>query len=424
MNAPVLAESPPSASVDPMVEVRQRFLLPSGGPSVELLILLAALMSLNALAIDIVLPALPLIGEQLGLQEANARQWVIIGFALGMGFGQLIFGPLTDRYGRRSILLFALIAYALVGAACNYVVNFEQLIFLRIVQGAASSGPRVVAVAAVRDVLKGAAMARTMSFIMAVFMAVPILAPAMGQVILLYAEWRTLFWFLTLFAGVTAVWAFTRLPETLPVQNRQHIDPLSIFRGYLEVLSHPISFGYMVASGFMFGALLAFLGASEQIFAVYDRADYFAFYFAGLASAMALANILNANLVRRFGPKGVSYWALAAFIGLQVIHFSGLFAGLDEFYFVYTVLVLTFGCLSLMGANFGAIALEPMGHRAGVASAMAGFVSTTLAALLGGSLGQRFDGTTMPFALGYLMLAVIAAGIIAFAERRARRIKP
>lgn len=386
-------------------------------PAWELVAMMAGLMSLNALAIDIMLPALPLIGEDLGLSNPNHRQWVVIGFAMGMGFGQLLFGPLADRFGRKPVLLFSLVAYAVFGAACNAAVDFEQLVAFRAAQGVSSAGARVVAVAVIRDLFRGAQMAETMSLVMMTFMAVPILAPAVGQGVLMFGSWKAIFWFLVLFAAAMGAWATMRLMETLPLSRRRPIDPHSLRSAYWEVLTNRTCRGYMLALGLMFGSLMAFLGASEQLFATYGKADSFALYFAGIAGGMAAANFFNSRLVRRFGPRRVGHTALVAFIATQLVHMVGLQVGIADFTFVYLALAVSFACLSLIGANFNAIALEPMGHLAGTASAGLGFCSTTLAAWFGGLVGQRFDGTSWPFAVSYLVLGTAALGLLFYTER-------
>lgn len=387
------------------------------GASRELVLLMAGLMSMNALAIDIMLPALGAIGEDLGLDDPNLAQWVVIGFAMGMGFGQLVFGPLSDRYGRKPILLGSLAAYALLGAACIFAPTFRMLILFRFLQGTMSAGSRVIAVAVVRDLFEGAEMARTMSLVMMTFMIVPVLAPGMGQGVLFFGSWRLIFWCLVVFAILMMVWSQARLQETLRPEHRRPISPRSLFGGYSELLSHRIARGYMLALGLIFGCLMAFLGMSEQLLATFGRADRFALYFAGIAGMMALANFLNSRLVHRFGPRRVGHSALLAFMAIQIGHLLTLAAGVDGFAPLYAVLVASFFCLGMMGANFNAIALEPMGHIAGLASAGLGFASTTLAAFFGGVLGQRFDGTAWPFALGFFGLGTAALLVIAHAER-------
>ncbi|MEL6183626.1 MAG: MFS transporter, partial [Myxococcota bacterium] len=237
----------------------------ASGASRELVLLMAGLMSMNALAIDIMLPALGAIGRDLGLTDPNLGQWVVIGFAMGMGFGQLVFGPLSDRYGRKPVLLGSLAAYAVLGAACIFAPDFRWLIAFRFAQGTMSAGARVIAVAVVRDLFEGAAMARTMSLVMMTFMIVPIIAPALGQGVLLFGSWRLIFWFLVAFAIFMIAWSQSRLQETLRPEHRRPISPRSLFEGYAELLTNRVARGYMLALGLVFGCLMAFLGMSEHV---------------------------------------------------------------------------------------------------------------------------------------------------------------
>jgi DHA1 family bicyclomycin/chloramphenicol resistance-like MFS transporter len=378
-------------------------------------------MSMNALAIDVMLPALSELGADLGVAAPNHRQWVVVAFAMGMGFGQLFFGPLSDRFGRRRVLLASLAAYALFGAACTVAPGFRELVAFRALQGVASSGARVTAVAVVRDTHAGRAMARTMAFVMMTFMAVPILAPALGQAVLwLTGAWRAIFGLLVAFAGVMAGWSALRLPETLPAPRRRPIDPRSLAAAYREVLGHRTTRGYILALGLMFGALMGFLGASEQLFQSFGREATFVYWFAGIAGAMAVSNFVSARLVQGLGPRRVGHAALGAFVGVQLAWIGALALGATGFGAFYAAMVGSFFCLSLIGANFNAIALEPMGHLAGTASAALGFASTTLAAIFGGAIGQRFDGTPWPFAVGFLTLGLAASAAVLHAERAPR----
>jgi DHA1 family bicyclomycin/chloramphenicol resistance-like MFS transporter len=374
----------------------------------ELVALVAALMSLNALAIDVMLPALPAIGADLGVADGNQRQLVVVAFAFGMGAGQLVFGPLSDAYGRKPVILLSLALYAAFGVGCAIPGSFSQLVGFRFAQGLASSGGRVIASSLVRDLYRGDGMARIMSLVVVVFMAVPILAPSVGWLILQFGSWRIIFWTLVAFSTAVGLWVSLRLPETHPPERRR---PLAIRRNlsaYLEVLRHPDSRRYTVASGFVFGCLFAFISSSEQVFAVYDRQHSFPLYFAGVASTMAVAAYFNSRWVDRWGAQRVSTQAVRAFVLVQVAFVGVLTVGLDGFIAVYASLLASFFCVGLMGANFNALALEPQGHIAGTASAAIGFASTALASVLGGWVGQRFDGTAFPLALGFLVLATLA----------------
>jgi len=384
----------------------------------EFVALMAALMALNALAIDIMLPALPNIGQEFGVSDPNHRQFVVIGYVLGLGAAQLVFGPLSDRYGRRAPLLFSLWGYSLFGLACVLAPSFEMLVLARTLQGVSAAGARVISLSIVRDSFSGRGMARIMSLVMMVFMAVPILAPGMGQLLLLVAPWRWLFGVLVVFGLGVSVWVSHRLTETLPVEDRMPISMTSLWNAYGKVFKTRISAGYMVAGGVMFGALFAFISTAEQLFSdVFHRRETFGLYFAGIAGGMAFGSFLNSRFVVRFGMRRLSHGAIVAFISINAAHLGLLSVGADGFAVFYVCMVASFFCFSLVGANFNSLAMEPLGQVAGTASAALGFVSTILAGTLGAIIGQRFDGTTVPLVTGFLVLGVVTLVIVLATER-------
>lgn len=374
-------------------------------------------MSLNALAIDIMLPALPAMGGELGVTDENDRQLVIVAFVLGMGSGQLVFGPLSDRFGRRAILLFSLVAYSAFGVACAFPGSFVQLVAFRAAQGLVAAGARVTALSLVRDLFVGATMARIMSWVMAVFMAVPILAPGIGYLILQVATWRAIFWVLVAVGIVQFAWVGLRLPETLPDDKRRPIDPRSLLESYLEVLRNPVSRAYTLGLGLVFAALFSFISASEQVFRSFGRADTFPLYFAGVAGCMAVASMTNARLVERVGTRRLSHGALAAFTAIQVVYGALYYAGFEQFEIYYACLVASFFMFSLIGANFNAMALQPLGHVAGTGSAALGFTSTTVSGSLGGLIAAQYDGTPVPLVLGFLALGASSLTVVTLGTR-------
>lgn len=369
-------------------------------------------MALNALAIDIMLPALPVMGEALGVVRENDRQLVVVGFIMGVGFGQLMFGPLSDRFGRRRILLLSLIFYAGLGGACAIPGSFSQLVIYRTIQGGFAAGVRVVSLSLVRDLFEGARMARIMSWVTMVFMAVPIIAPNLGYLILQFFDWRAIFWTLVISGLLFAAWVFFRLPETLPKDRRRSIQPRVLFEGYREVWGHPVSRAYTLATGLMFAALFSFISASEQLFRAFEKGESFPIYFAGVAGTMALASFTNARFVERVGPRALSFGALVVFTSVQVGYFGLYLIGFRGFEIFYGTTLASFFAFSMIGANFNAIALAPLGHIAGTASAVLGFTSTTIAGSIGGLIGRQFDGTPLPTTLGYMGLGILSLGMV------------
>ena len=387
-------------------------------PQWELVTLVAALMSLNALAIDIMLPALSNISEFYDLQRDNDQQLVIFAYIAGFGAPQLVFGPISDRYGRKGLLSICLVGYAIAGLACIITNSFMALLLARFIQGIFASGVRVIAVSIVRDLLAGRAMARIMSLVMTVFMVVPILAPTIGAGVMLIAPWQWTFGLLSVAAILNLVWIQLRLPETLPEKDRQPLNPQQTGRAYWQVLRTRITFGYMGASGVIFGALFAFVAASEQIFTdVFEQHDTFALWFAGVAAALAAANFLNSRIVEKYGMRRISHTVLVLFIALALINVITLYTVGEKLWLFYPLFCLTFGCFGMLGANFTALAMEPQGKIAGTASAAYGFASTTVSSFIGYLVAGQFNGTIAPFMWGFVALGVSSLTIIFVTER-------
>ena len=387
-------------------------------PVLEFVAMIAALMALNALAIDAMLPALDAIAIRLGVINENDQQLIIIAYVFGFGAPQIVFGPLSDRFGRRPILFLSLIGYIFTGLACMQAHTFQLLLVTRFAQGVFASGCRVVAVSIVRDVFAGRGMARIMSLVMTVFMVVPIVAPALGQAVLVFAEWEWIFGLLSATGLCLLIWTWYRLQETLPQARRTPLSIRAIAGSYSEILRSRVTFGYMLASGVIFGALFAYIASSEQIFReIFDKKESFALWFAGIALALSAANFLNSRLVEHYGMRRISHIALAGFIITSVtllisMHFIG-----EKLWLFYPLFALTFAFFGLIGANFSALAMEPLGEIAGTASAAYGFATTTISGFIGGMIGRAYDGTITPVMTGYVILGVASLLIVALTEK-------
>lgn len=373
---------------------------------------------MNAMAIDIMLPALGEISDEYQLVNANDRQLVIFVYVLGFGAPQLIFGPISDRYGRKMPLQICLLGYALAGFVCIASNSFAVLLAARFVQGVFASGVRVVATSIVRDLFVGREMASVMSLIMTVFMIIPIIAPALGAGIMLFVSWPWLFIVLGLFGAAAFVWVGLRLPETMPGENKKPISLPQTVSAYRTVISTPVTLGYMTASGVIFGALYAFVAASEQIFTeVFHKEDTFVLWFGGIAAALAAANLTNSKIVRRFGMRRISHIVLIAFTSLSLLCAAGLSVFGETLWIFFPVFMIIFGCFGMLGSNFSAIALEPLGNIAGTASAALGFATTTVASFFGWLVASQFNGSVIPILLGYAGLGFAALVIVLITER-------
>ena len=384
----------------------------------EFVALVAALMAMTALSIDAMLPALPAIGADLGIAGANDRQWVISAYMLGFGAAQIVHGPLSDRFGRRPVLITSL----LIAAACNLVAAFSAtfalLLVARVAAGIATASSRVLAVSIVRDCFRGAQMARVMSLATIVFLAAPILAPAIGQTILLVAPWRWIFVFLSTAGLMVTAWTVLRLPETLAEANRLPLSVGRVASGFATVLRDRRGVGYTGASTALQGALFGFILSVQQVFeTVSARPALMTPVFAAVAGTMGVAAFANSRIVVRLGPRFVSHRALAAFLLFAAIHLAISLAGFESIVTFVVLQAAMMGSFSLAGANFNALAMEEMGTLAGTASSVMGFVQTVAGALIGVAIGQAFDGTTVPLYLGAVACALLAFACLAYAER-------
>ncbi|MEO9599603.1 multidrug effflux MFS transporter [Parasphingorhabdus sp.] len=384
---------------------------------VELIIMVAGLMSLNALAIDMMLPALGLMSDDFALPAVNDRQSVITSYLYGMAIGSIIYGSLADRYGRKPIVLITTAVYAVFGILCAFAWDYDLLLIARFIQGLAASALGVLVNSIIRDRYEGDAMAQAMSTIMMVFLIVPITAPLLGQMVLLVAPWKAIFVILSAAGVALFLWVWARLPETLHPDDVTPISPKAIAAAWHQVLFNRNSFGHVMASGLMMAPLFAYIASAQQIFFdLFDAADLFAYFFAINAGAMSLGSFANSRIVMRFGARRVSQSALLFFILVSIIHFVlALMDGINIW--TFTALVApSMAMVGLTGANFSSIAMQPFGKIAGVASSFQNFSRTLLSASIGAAIALQFDGTIMPIAAGYLVCGLASLALIFWAE--------
>jgi DHA1 family bicyclomycin/chloramphenicol resistance-like MFS transporter len=381
----------------------------------EFVLLAAGVMTIGAMAIDAMLPALPAIGRSLAISDANDRQWIITAYLVGNGVGQSFYGLLADRYGRRPVLLLGVFAYAVFGTLAAFASSFTVLLLLRVLHGLAAASTVIVR-SIVRDCYAGARLAQVSSLTFVVFLAVPVLAPSIGQAILAVADWRAIFGFFGLFGLVIFFWAALRLPETLDPAWRRAIHPSIIAEAVRHVIGNRLSCCYTLALTCLFGTLLGYVGSIQQIFGdVFHRPDLLAGMFATCAGTMGVLAFLNSRIVHRVGVRRVAHTALVVFIVTALIHSAVAAAGYETMVTFVIFQAMTIGCFGLVGANFGALAMEQVAAVAGMAASIQGVVSTLGGALLGAIIGQCFNGTTLPLALGAAIggLGALAAVLIA-----------
>jgi MFS transporter, DHA1 family, multidrug resistance protein len=395
----------------------------------EFVALIAALMALNALAIDSMLPALPAIGDALGITSENQRQWVVTSYLLGFGVAQIVYGTLADRFGRKLVLGVGVGIYVLASIAASFATSFEMLMVARVIQGLGSASTRVLVVTIVRDCYSGRQMARVMSLAFIVFLAVPIIAPTVGQVIILFAPWRWIFGVLTLFGAGVLAWMLMRMPETLHPEDRVPISFKGVTHAFAASLSSRVAIGYNLAMTMILGSLFGFINSAQQVFAdVFRTPELFTTIFALIAVGMAASSYLNSKIVERYGTRLVSHTALFGFIAATSANAALSVLGLETIWTFSLLQGLTMFFFGLVVSNFGAMAMQPLGHVAGTASSVQGFISTTGGALIGFYIGQHFDGTIIPMTLGFSLLGFVALAMVLIAERgvlfRSREVAP
>lgn len=379
----------------------------------------AACMALNAMSIDIMLPALPLLHTDFRLTDPNQAQAVIAFFLVGTGFSQIFYGPLADRFGRKPVIIVGLTLFILAGILTMLANSFSTLLVARALQGIGAGAPRVMAISLVRDRYAGAQMAKVMSLVVMVFMTVPVLAPSLGQLILLVTpNWHWVFGTLVVAGVVMLIWTVMRLSESLLPEHRMPLTPRSVYSAYRQTLTTRRCVGYMMALSLIFSAHFGFISSSQQIFVdVFKAGNSFPILFAAIALTTGIAAFINPKLVRRIGMRRVVVAGLIAIVVINLFHLGVDLAG-HETLLVFMLLqgasVFTFG---LLASNLNALAMEPMGHIAGTASSVIGFVSTICGALIGLAIGLMFNGTVIPLNGAYVVLALASLAIAYYTEK-------
>lgn len=384
----------------------------------EFVCLMAALMACNALGVDVMLPALPDMARSLGLTAENQRQWIVASYLLGFGVTHLVFGPLSDRFGRRLITLIGLFLFVATSIFASLATSFTVMILARTLQGMAAACTRVLAVAMIRDCYSGRQMAQVMSLSFIVFMAVPMLAPSLGQLVLLVAPWPAIFHVLAAFAAIVAIWFALRMGETLHPEYRRPSGIGDLVAAARMVLTDRCSLGYALAMTMSLGAMIGFISSAQQLFTEqFHEPDRFPQIFAFVAGGMALAQFVNSRIVLRLGSRVVGHSALLAYMLLSAIHLLEIHLIGDSLITFAVFQFLIMFCGGLVGSNFSAMAMESMGAIAGTASSIQGAISTLGGAAVGIVIGQNFDGTAVPVVAGYFLGSLGMLAAVLYAER-------
>jgi DHA1 family bicyclomycin/chloramphenicol resistance-like MFS transporter len=383
----------------------------------EFVVLAAATMSTQAIAIDAMLPAFPVIVHALHVENENHIQWIVTAYMAGLGCGQLFWGLISDRFGRRPILIGGLSLYVVAALLCGLTGSFHTLLAWRFIHGLAAASV-VVTRSVIRDLYSGRQMARVMSLTFMVFLTVPILAPSLGQLILFAAPWRYIFFVCGVFAAIVCAWAMARLPETLHPEYRLTLTRSHIANAIRLVLFNRSSLCYTLAMSVMFGGIMAYVGMVQQIFGeVFHRAKLMPTMFALCATTMGVAAFLNSSIVERLGMRRISHTALLTYLIITGLHSLIAALGLEQLWTFVAFQSATMACFALSISNFGAMAMEPVASVAGIGASLQGFISTLGGAFVGALIGRQFNGTALPLAAGSLCCGLASLGFVLLAEK-------
>ena len=390
----------------------------------EFVLLMGMMTAAAALSIDAVMPALGLIGHALHVHSENDNQLIISLLFAGMALGQLVYGPLSDSIGRKRAIYIGFGLYIAGAAIAVSSTSLSVMLAGRFLQGFGAAGPRIVSVALIRDLFEGRMMARVMSFIMSIFIFVPAIAPALGEGLLYLWGWQAIFWLFISVAVLTLLWFALRQPETLPAARRAPFSFRHIAAGVVETFKNPTTFGYTVAMGFVFSAFVGYLSSAQQIFQnTYRTGTLFPLYFGMFALSIGLASFVNARLVLRFGMRPLSKAALAVLVLAAVVFLgaAAAYGGVPPFWSFMAYGMLTFFCLGMLFGNLNAMAMEPLGHIAGVGSAVVGSLSMLIAVPVGVTVGRLYDGTVFALVGGFALLGAVSLTAMRVTARRQLR---
>ncbi len=388
----------------------------------EFIALMASLMSIVALSIDALLPALENIGRAIGTTQNSDNQLLITMIFLGLGVGQLFFGPISDSLGRKPIVYMGFGLFIIASLICVYSTSLEMMIAGRILQGMGLSAPRTISIAMVRDSYSGNYMARIMSFITVVFILVPIISPALGKFVLDHYSWQAIFYIQLLFSILVSFWFFKRQPETLEKEKRVKFSTHIFIDGLKELLKYRNTIGYTLISGFITGSFMVYLSTSQQIFQhQYQLIEEFPFIFAALAISVGTATFLNGALVLKFGMEKLVTISLIAFFSISLLYLVLFYDTINpSIGILLSFFGMQFFAIGFLFGNLRALAMEPVGHIAGIAAAITGFISTLMAVPISTYIGKNVADTALPLFVGFSICGLLSI-IILFYLKKSKR---
>lgn len=388
----------------------------------EFVVLMASLMSIVALSIDALLPALPEIGTHLKVQDTTDNQLLITMIFLGLGFGQLIFGPLSDSFGRKPIVFTGFLIFIMASVICLTTKDFKIMIFGRILQGIGLSSPRSLSLAMIRDTYSGDYMAKIVSVVVMFFILVPVIAPALGLFLMYLFNWEAIFYFNLIFGVLVIVWFWKRQPETLPKDKRINFNAYLFINGVKEFFKHKDAVAFTIVSGFITGSFMVYLSTAQQVFEVqYKSGELFPYIFASLSVSIGLATFLNSRLVEKYGMVKIAYLASIAYAAVSVLYVFLFWSSVNpNIYILLIFFGLQFFSVGFLFGNLRAIAMQPLGHIAGVGAAINGFISTVMAVPIANYIGGFITSSVLPLFIGFSVFGLLSVLVFVIMKRKIR----
>ena len=383
----------------------------------ELVLLLAVYTSIGALTIDLQLPAMPLILQSFGYTEFNQQQWIITAYMLGFAVAQIFYGPVSDSVGRKPVLIFGLTVYILASILCILVDSYFWFLAARALQGVGAAAARIMVNAITRDFYAGNEMAKITSLVMIIFIMVPVLAPAIGSLVLLTGPWQHILYVFVAFGVFAMIWTLLRLPESIQESNKKPFNFRQIKATFKRVIQEPISMGFAVISGIIFSGFMAYLNGAEQIYSqIYKVKHLFPYLFGIIALFFGVAAFINSKIVMKYGALKVTKRAIVLMVFCTLLYLIVVIAygGLPPLWTFVVMLIVINICIGLVYGNVMAIAMYPLGQHAGMGASVIGMVSALLAAGLGITISQQLDGSIYPIVIGFFLTSLTAMLLVQF----------
>lgn len=388
----------------------------------EFVALMASLMSIVALSIDALLPALPEIGTTLHITNPRDNQLLITMIFLGLGFGQLLFGPLSDSFGRKPMVYIGFVVFIIASIVCVTTKSLEVMLVGRVFQGIGLSSPRSLSVSMVRDSYSGDYMAKIVSIVVMFFILVPVIAPTLGTFFLHYFNWEAIFYFNLVFGIGIMIWFWLRQPETLPEEKRIKFTGQLFINGTKEFFRYKEAIAYTLISGFITGSFMVYLSTSQQIFVdQYNLGTMFPYIFASLAISIGFATFLNSAFVVRFGMFKLGYMATIAYSVVSILYVMLFWSGNNpKIYILISFFALQFFAVGFIFGNLRALAMQPLGHIAGIGSALNGFISTVMAVPIASYIGSFVKTSVLPLFIGFSFFGILSVIVFWLLNKKKR----